>query len=76
MYKSEVQSWGGTDGVQPHHGSLHHRRFLQQGAEPGRDGRPERQAWKDSMNDNNVMIVTIARSASENGSYQPRHRRC
>lgn len=27
--------------------------------------------WKDSMNDNNVMIVTIARSASENGSYNP-----
>ena len=23
------------------------------------------------MNDNNVMIVTIARSASENGSYNP-----
>ena len=23
------------------------------------------------MNDNNVMIVTIARSASENGTYQP-----
>ena len=27
--------------------------------------------WKDSMNDNNVMIVTIARAASENGSYNP-----
>lgn len=25
-------------GVQPHHRTLHHRRFLQQGAEPGRDG--------------------------------------
>lgn len=23
------------------------------------------------MNDNNVMIVTIARAASENGSYNP-----
>ena len=71
LYKSEVQSWGGTDGVQPHHRTFHHRRFLQQGAEPGRAGQPGRQAWKDSMNDNNVMIVTIARSASENGTYQP-----
>lgn len=25
-------------GVQPHHRTFHHRRFLQQGAEPGRDG--------------------------------------
>ena len=57
-------------GVQPHHRTLHHRRFLQQGAEQAAMDSQDA-GWKDSMNDNNVMIVTIARSASENGSYNP-----
>lgn len=31
----------------------------------------EDEAWQDSMNDYNTMIVTIARSGTENGNYTP-----
>lgn len=69
-YKSEVQSWGGT--VEYNHITAPSTTGVFSSKEPSQaalDG--QNATWKDSMNDNNVMIVTIARSASENGSYNP-----
>lgn len=70
MYKSEVQSWGGT--VEYNHITAPSTTGVFSSKEPSQAAMDGRNAtWKDSMNDNNVMIVTIARSASENGSYNP-----
>lgn len=69
-FKSEVQSWGGTIGY--NHITAPSTTGVFSSKEPSQaalDG--QNATWKDSMNDNNVMIVTIARSASENGTYQP-----
>lgn len=69
-FKSEVQSWGGT--IEYNHITVPSTTGVFSSKEPSQaalDG--QNAAWKDSMNDNNVMIVTIARSASENGSYNP-----
>lgn len=69
-FKSEVQSWGGT--IEYNHITAPSTTGVFSSKEPSQaalDG--QNVAWKDSMNDNNVMIVTIARSASENGSYNP-----
>lgn len=69
-YKSEVQSWGGT--LEYKHITAPSTTGVFSSKEPSQaalDG--QNATWKDSMNDNNVMIVTIARSASENGTYQP-----
>lgn len=69
-YKSEVQSWGGT--VEYNHITAPSTTGVFSGKEPSQAAMDSQDAdWKDSMNDNNVMIVTIARSASENGSYNP-----
>ena len=70
MYKSEVQSWGGT--VEYNHITAPSTTGVFSSKEPSQAALDGQDAgWKDSMNDNNVMIVTIARSASENGSYNP-----
>lgn len=70
MYKSEVQSWGGT--VEYNHITAPSTTGVFSSKEPSQAAMDGQNAtWKDSMNDNNVMIVTIARSASENGSYNP-----
>lgn len=69
-FKSEVQGWGGT--IEYNHITAPSTTGVFSSKEPSQaalDG--QNAAWKDSMNDNNVMIVTIARSASENGSYNP-----
>lgn len=69
-FKSEVQSWGGT--IEYNHITAPSTTGVFSSKEPSQaalDG--QNAAWKDSMNDNNVIIVTIARSASENGSYNP-----
>ena len=69
-FKSEVQSWGGT--IEYNHITAPSTTDVFSSKEPSQaalDG--QNATWKDSMNDNNVMIVTIARSASENGTYQP-----
>lgn len=69
-YKSEVQSWGGT--VEYNHITAPSTTGIFSSKEPSQAAMDSQDAgWKDSMNDNNVMIVTIARSASENGSYNP-----
>lgn len=70
IFKSEVQSWGGT--IEYNHITAPSTTGVFSSKEPSQaalDG--QNATWKDSMNDNNVMIVTIARSASENGTYQP-----
>ena len=70
MYKSEVQSWGGT--VEYNHITAPSTTGVFSSKEPSQTALDGQDAgWKDSMNDSNVMIVTIARSASENGSYNP-----
>ena len=70
MYKSEVQSWGGT--VEYNHITAPSTTGVFSSKEPSQAALDGQDAgWKDSMNDNNVMIVTIARSASENGTYMP-----
>lgn len=69
-FKSEVQSWGGT--IEYNHITAPSTTGVFSSKEPSQaalDG--QNAAWKDSMNDNNVMIVTIARGTSENGSYNP-----
>ena len=69
-FKSEVQSWGGT--IEYNHITAPSTTGVFSSKEPSQaalDG--QNAAWKDSMNDNNIMIVTIARSASENGTYMP-----
>lgn len=69
-YKSEVQSWGGT--LEYNHITAPSTTGVFSSKEPSQAALDGQDAgWKDSMNDNNVMIVTIARSASENGTYQP-----
>ena len=69
-FKSEVQSWGGVKEYNhitaPSTSGVFSSKEPSQAALDGQNA-----AWKDSMNDNNVMIVTIARSASENGTYMP-----
>lgn len=69
-YKSEVQSWGGT--VEYNHITAPSTTGVFSSKEPSQaalDG--QNATWKDSMNDNNVMIVTIARSASETAATTP-----
>lgn len=70
IYTSEVQSWGGT--VEYNHITAPSTTGVFSSKEPSQAAMNSQDAgWKDSMNDNNVMIVTIARSASENGTYLP-----
>ena len=69
-YTSEVQSWGGT--IEYNHITAPSTTGVFSSKEPSQaalDG--QNSGWKDTLNDNNVMIVTIARSASENGNYTP-----
>lgn len=69
-FKSEVQSWGGT--IEYNHITAPSTTGVFSSKEPSQAALDGQDAgWKDSMNDNNVMIVTIARSASENGTYMP-----
>ena len=71
-YQTEVQSWGGTityntiTAPANSDGSVFTSKEPSQSALDGANG-----GWKDSMNDYNVMIVTIARAGSENANYTP-----
>ncbi len=69
-YTTEVESWGGTTSylniTAPSIGSV----FTSK--EPSQDALTQANAgWKDTLNDYNVMIVTIARAGSENANYTP-----
>ena len=69
-YTTEVESWGGTTShltiTAPAVGGVFTSKEPRQALLDQTDA-----TWKDSMNDYNVMIVTIARAASENANYTP-----
>ena len=69
-FSTEVETWGGTATYShitaPSIGGTFASKEPSQKAMDGQDS-----SWKDSLKDNNVMIVTLARSGSENGSYLP-----
>ncbi len=71
-YTTEVESWGGTityttiTAPANSDGSFFTSKEPSQAAMDGADG-----GWKDSLNQYNVMIVTIARAGSENANYTP-----
>ena len=69
-YTTEVESWGGTTSylniTAPSIGSVFSSK------EPSQAAMEQASAgWKDTLNDYNVMIVTIARAGSENANYTP-----
>ena len=69
-YVTEVESWGGTTTytniAAPSIGSVFSSKEPSQAAMDQADA-----GWKDTLNDYNVMIVTIARAGSENANYTP-----
>ena len=69
-FTTEVESWGGTTShltiTAPAVGGVFTSKEPSQALLDQTDA-----TWKDSMNDYNVMIVTIARAASENANYTP-----
>ena len=69
-YVTEVESWGGTTTytniTAPSIGSVFSSKEPSQAAMDEADA-----GWKDTLNDYNVMIVTIARAGSENANYTP-----
>ena len=69
-FTTEVQSWGGTITYNritaPSIGSTFTSMEPSQTAMAGVES-----GWKDSLKDNNVMIITIARAAGENRDYTP-----
>lgn len=69
-FTTEVQSWGGTITYNtitaPGIGGVFSSKEPSQAAMDGAAA-----GWKDSLADYNVMIVTLARAGSENGTYMP-----
>lgn len=70
IFKSEVESWTGTveynNLTAPAVGGVYSDK------EPSIQELDEADSsWKDSLNDNNVMIVTLGRAGSENADYEP-----
>lgn len=69
-FKTEVESWGSVIEylhiVAPAIGGVFSSKEPSQAALDGANA-----GWKDTMNDYNVMIVTLARSAGENRNYTP-----
>ncbi len=69
-FKTEVNMWGNI--VEYYHITAPGTSAVFSSKEPSQSVMNSTDSgWKDSMNDYNVMIVTIARSASENGTYLP-----
>lgn len=70
VFKSEVQSWGGT--IEYYHITAPSTTGVFSSKEPSQEALNGADAgWKDTLAEYNTMIVTIARSASENGNYTP-----
>ena len=71
-YQTEVQSWGGTithttiTAPANSDGSVFSSKEPSQTALDGADAN-----WKNTLNDYNVMLVTLARAGSENANYTP-----
>lgn len=69
-FKTEVNMWGNV--IEYTHIVTPSTTGVFSSKEPSLDVMDSADAgWKDSMNDYNVMVVTLARSASENGNYTP-----
>ena len=70
VFTTEVQSWGGTITyttiTAPSIGGVFSSKEPSQAALNGANA-----SWKDGLSNYNVMIVTIARAGSENGTYLP-----
>ncbi len=70
VFTTEVQSWGGTITyttiTAPSIGGVFSSKEPSQAALTGANAN-----WKDGLSNYNVMIVTIARAGSENGTYLP-----
>ena len=70
MFKTEVNMWGNI--VEYYNITTPSTTGYFTSKEPSLSAMNEAQAdWKDSLNEYNVMVVTLARSASENGTYLP-----
>ncbi|WP_291245219.1 glycoside hydrolase family 3 C-terminal domain-containing protein [Fournierella sp.] len=70
MFKTEVNMWGNI--VEYYNITTPSTTGYFTSKEPSQSAMNEAQAdWKDSLNEYNVMVVTLARSASENGTYLP-----
>jgi len=71
-YQTEVQSWGGTITYSTITAPANSDGSVFTSKEPSQSLLDSTNSgWKDSMNDYNVMIVTIARAGSENANYTP-----
>ncbi len=71
-YVTEVASWGGTITYNTITAPANSDGSFFTSKEPSQSALDGASAgWKDSMNDYNVMIVTIARAGSENANYTP-----
>ncbi len=70
VFSTEVQSWGGTTTyttiTAPSIGGVFSSKEPSQAALNGANA-----GWKDGLSSYNVMIVTLARAGSENGTYLP-----
>ena len=71
-YVTEVASWGGTITYNTITAPANSAGSVFTSKEPSQSALNSASAgWKDSMNDYNVMIVTLARAGSENANYTP-----
>lgn len=69
-FKTEIDMWGNI--IEYYHITAPATDGVFSSKEPSQEIMDSTDAsWKDSMNDYNVMLVTIARSSTENGTYLP-----
>lgn len=69
-FKTEIDMWGNI--IEYYHITAPATDGVFSSKEPSQEVMNSTDAsWKDSMNDYNVMLVTIARSSTENGTYLP-----
>lgn len=69
-FKTEVNMWGNI--IEYYHITAPGTSEVFSSKEPAQEVMDGAEAsWKDSLDDYNVMLVTIARSATENGTYMP-----
>ncbi len=69
-FKTEIDMWGNI--IEYYHITAPATDGVFSSREPSQEIMDSTDAaWKDSMNDYNVMLVTIARSSTENGTYLP-----
>lgn len=69
-FKTEIDMWGNI--IEYYHITAPATDGVFSSKEPSQEVMDSADsAWKDSINDYNVMLVTIARSSTENGTYLP-----